>query len=83
MSNASFRDYKFPTSLDMPKIKSILINTIDPGGPFGAKECGEGCTAPVAPSIANAVYNATGVRIHELPITPEKLLKAIKEKDKG
>lgn len=80
MLNPSFRDYKLPTALDMPKIKIILINSNDPDGPFGAKECGEGSTAPVAPSIANAIYNATGVRFHDLPITPEKVLKALKEK---
>jgi len=74
---------KLPTALDMPKIRTIFINTNDPEGPFGAKECGEGSTAPVAPSIANAVYNALGVRFHDLPITPEKVLKAIKKNSLG
>lgn len=81
MKNPSFRDYKLPTALDMPHIEISLVNTIDPGGPFGAKECGEGSTAPVAPSIANAVYNAIGVRLHDLPISPEAVLKALKEKE--
>ena len=81
MKNGSFRDYKLPTALDMPSIDISLINTIDPKGPFGGKECGEGSTAPVAPSIANAIYDAVGVRLHELPISPESVLKALREKN--
>ena len=80
MLNSSFRDYKFPTALDMPKVRIILINTNDPGGPFGAKECGEGSTAPVAPGIANAISNALGIRFYDLPITPEKVIKEIKKR---
>ena len=78
--NSSFLEYKMPTALDMPPIEIDLVYTIDPNNPFGAKECGEGGTAPVAPSIANAVYNAIGVRFHELPITPEAVWMALEKK---
>lgn len=80
MMNPSFRDYRFPTALDMPEIQTIFCGPPDPDGPFGAKECGEGSTAPVAPTITNAISNATGIRFDELPITPEKLWRALKEK---
>jgi CO/xanthine dehydrogenase Mo-binding subunit len=62
-----------PTSLDIPSIETILVETIDPEGPFGAKGVGELPLNMTAAAIANAVYDATGVRIRSLPITPEKL----------
>jgi 4-hydroxybenzoyl-CoA reductase alpha subunit len=77
--NPSFLDYKIPTALDMPAIKSALEPDIDPVGPFGAKEAGEGPIVPVPGAIANAIYDAVGVRITELPITPEKILKALEK----
>jgi len=58
----------------------LEIDTYEPEGPFGAKEAGEGLTNPTAGAIGNAVYNAVGVRITELPITPEKVLRALEEK---
>jgi len=61
---------------------AIAVDTFEPEGPFGAKEAGEGLTSPTAGAIANAVYNAVGVRIRDLPITPEKVLRALKEKGK-
>jgi len=79
--NNNFLDYKIPTSLDTPDIHTNIIETIDPEGPFGAKECGEGAIHPVIPAIANAVYNATGVRITKLPINPEDILRGLKEKN--
>jgi len=60
-----------------------LIEDPDPNGPFGAKEVGQGPLLPVPPAVANAVYNAVGVRIDEVPITPEKVLKALREKSRG
>ena len=75
-----FRDYKVPTSADMPAIKSILVESNEPKGPFGAKGLGELVLVPTAAAIANAIYNAIGVRITELPITPEKILKGLREK---
>ncbi len=73
----SLLDYKIPTSLDTPPIQAIVIETIDAEGPYGAKEAGEGPLNPVVPAIANAVYDAIGVRIDETPITPEKILRAL------
>jgi len=80
--NDGFLDYKIPTVGDIPEIETILIETDDPHGPYGAKGIGEPGLVPTAPAIANAVYNAAGIRIKELPITPEKILKALKEKQK-
>jgi len=81
MLNPSFRDYRFPTALDMPRIQTILCGKPDADGPFGAKEAGEGSTAPVAPAIVNAINSALGVKFHELPVTPERIWRAIKERD--
>jgi xanthine dehydrogenase molybdenum-binding subunit len=82
--NASFVDYKMPLSMDMPEIKTIILEEApDIGGPFGAKGVGEDPIMAIGPAIANAVYDAIGVRIRELPITPEKVLKALREKEKA
>lgn len=78
--NPNFLDYRLFLAPDMPEIQTITVETIDPTGPFGAKEAGEGTTVSPAPAIANAIYDAIGVRIKELPITPEKILEAIEEK---
>lgn len=80
MVNPSFLGYKIPIASEMPSVNSILIETHDPNGPFGAKECGEGPQTSVVPAIANAIYNAIGIRIKDLPITPEKILKGLEEK---
>jgi 4-hydroxybenzoyl-CoA reductase alpha subunit len=80
--NPSIADYKLIRSLDMPETDILEIDTYEPEGPFGAKEAGEGLTNPTAGAIGNAVYKAVGVRIYDLPITPEKVLKALKEKGK-
>jgi len=82
--NPSFMDYKMPTSMDIPlKNKHIFVESMDPDGPFGAKEVGEGASVAIFPALGNAIYDAIGVRIPDLPITPEKVLKAIKEKRQG
>lgn len=78
--NPNFRDYKLLLAPDMPASEVLEIDTYEPEGPFGAKEAGEGLTNPTAGAIANAVYNAVGVRIKDLPITPEKVLRALEEK---
>ena len=70
-----------PSTKDTPPIHSSIIETIDPEGPFGAKECGEGALHPIIPAIANAVYDATGVRVNSLPISSEEVLKGIKLKE--
>jgi CO/xanthine dehydrogenase Mo-binding subunit len=76
--NGNFLDYKIPTSVDTPPIHANIIETIDPEGPFGAKECGEGALHPVIPAIANAIFDAVGVRITKLPISPEDILQKMK-----
>jgi len=73
----SMLEYKSPTTFEMPEIHTFLVETIDPEGPFGAKEVGQGPLLPVIPAVANAVYDAVGVRIDETPITPEKVLRAL------
>jgi 4-hydroxybenzoyl-CoA reductase subunit alpha len=78
--NPSIADYKLIRSLDMPDTKILPIDTYEPEGPFGAKEAGEGLTNPTAGAIGNAVYKAVGVRITDLPITPEKVFRALKER---
>ena len=78
--NNNFLDYKIPTTMDTPDIHANIIETIDPEGPFGAKECGEGALHPVIPAIANAIYDAVGIRITSLPIKSEDVLELIKQK---
>jgi 4-hydroxybenzoyl-CoA reductase subunit alpha len=73
----SILEYKSPTSLDMPDIVTDLIEHPDPAGPFGAKEVGQGPLLPIMPAVANAVAAAVGVRIDEVPITPDKILRAL------
>jgi len=79
----SMLEYKSPTSLDMPDVVTELVEEPDPRGPFGAKEVGQGPLLPIMPAVANAVYDAVGVRIDEVPITPEKIMKALAEKRAG
>jgi xanthine dehydrogenase molybdenum-binding subunit len=74
VQNATFTDYKIVTTTDLPRLDVSFIETYDPAGPYGAKGIGESPLIPVAAAVANAVYNATGVRIPELPMTPERVL---------
>ncbi|MCX6009540.1 MAG: molybdopterin-dependent oxidoreductase [Chloroflexi bacterium] len=78
--NPTFLDYKMPLSTDVPNIKLIDIVTNDPDGPFGAKEASEGSIVSTPPAVVSAIHDATGVWFKELPITPEKVVKALKEK---
>jgi 4-hydroxybenzoyl-CoA reductase alpha subunit len=73
----SILDYKSPTTLETPEIETILVETNDPEGPFGAKEAGQGPLLPLIPAVVNALYDAIGVRIHEIPVTPDKVLRAL------
>ena len=77
--NNDLAEYKLVTAMDMPKVKSIVVESDEPNGPFGAKEVGEGAIMPTIPAILNAVYDAAGVRIYELPLTPERVYTAIQE----
>ncbi len=79
----SMLEYKSPTTMEMCDVKTYLVEDPDPNGPYGAKEVGQGPLLPVPPAVANAVYDAVGVRIDEVPITPEKVLKALKDKSRG
>jgi len=79
----SMLEYKNPTFLEMPPVETILVNTDDPEGPFGAKEAGQGPLLPVIPAVANAVYDAVRVRIDEIPISPDKVLAALERRRKG
>jgi CO/xanthine dehydrogenase Mo-binding subunit len=79
----SLLEYKSLTALDMPEVETILVEDPDPNCPFGAKEVGQGPLLPVMPAVANAIYDAVGVRIDELPITPDKVLKALQLKAQG
>ncbi len=73
----SMLEYKSPTTLDMPEIFTDLIEEPDPAGPFGAKEAGQGPLLPIMPAVANAVFDAVGVRVDEIPVTPEKIVRAL------
>jgi 4-hydroxybenzoyl-CoA reductase subunit alpha len=82
--NPSFVDYKLMRAPDVPlNFNSLMVETYEPEGPYGAKEAGEGLTNPNAGSIANAIFDAVGVRINDMPITPEKILAALEKKKKG
>lgn len=76
--NPSFMGYSLPTANQIPEIDITHVITEDPHGPFGAKETGEGSLDPTTPAVVNAIYNAIGVRIMDLPVTPEKILKGLK-----
>lgn len=78
LANGNFADYTLPTADALPELRSGLVESNDPNGPYGAKGASETAILPGAPAIANAVYDAVGVRITELPITPEKVLAALR-----
>ena len=75
--NGRFTDYKLLTAKDVLPVTPIIVETDDPAGPYGAKGIGEPGCVPSSPAIANAIYDAIGKRINELPMTPERVLKAL------
>jgi 4-hydroxybenzoyl-CoA reductase subunit alpha len=79
----SMLEYKSPTTMEMCDVRTFLVEDPDPNGPFGAKEVGQGPLLPVMPAVVNAIYDAVGVRIDEVPATPEKVLAALRAKAKG
>ena len=79
--NPNLHDYLVPSIGECPEIHSVAVESYEPNGPFGAKEVGEGSLLPVLGAIANAVYDACGVRVTELPITPEKILRGLRARD--
>ncbi len=79
----SMLEYKSLTTKEMPPVETILVETLDPEGPFGAKECGQGPLLPVPPAVANAVHDALDVRLHEVPITPDKIFSGLDKAARG
>ncbi|MBI3267911.1 MAG: molybdopterin-dependent oxidoreductase [Planctomycetes bacterium] len=79
----SLLEYKSPTTLETPDIKTYLIEDPDPNGPYGAKEAGQGPLLPVMPAVLNAVYDALGVRVDEVPLNPQRVLEALRRKADG
>ena len=80
--NCDLAEYKIPTMLDMPPVQAIVVESNEPNGPYGAKEVGEGAIMPVIPAILNAVYDAIGERIYELPLSSERIYMALHNKKK-
>ena len=80
LMNPGLLEYRSPSAVESPEVEAIIVESIDPEGPFGAKECSEGSLAATIPAIANAIYNAVGVRLHESPFTPEQVLAALRAK---
>src|SRR3984957_16224024 len=80
LMNPGLLEYRSPSSVESPEVEPIIVESIDPEGPFGAKECSEGSLAATIPAIANAIYDAVGVRLHESPFTPERVLSALRAK---
>ena len=77
--NDDLAEYKIVTSMDMPRVKAVVVESDEPNGPYGAKEVGEGAIMPTIPAILNAITDAAGVRVHELPLTPERVYHALQE----
>jgi len=80
MLNASFLDYRMPTSLDLPMIETIVVEVPNPGHPYGVRGVGEVPIVPPLAAIGNAISHAVGIRLNDLPMSPPKVLKAIIEK---
>lgn len=83
VANPTMGDYKIPTAVDVPDLSAIIIEGGEPNGPFGAKEVGEGPLCPVIPAILNAIYYACGLRVTQIPITSEIILKGLRAKEKA
>jgi 4-hydroxybenzoyl-CoA reductase subunit alpha len=80
LMNPGLLEYRSPSSVESPEVEAIIVESIDPEGPFGAKESSEGSLAATIPAIANAIYDAVGIRLHEVPFTPERVLAALRAK---
>ncbi len=80
LMNPGLLEYRSPSSVESPDIETAIVESIDPEGPFGAKEAGEGSLAATIPAISNAIYHAVGVRLREAPFTPERILAALRDK---
>ena len=80
LMNPGLLEYRSPSAAESPEIECFIVESIDPEGPFGAKEAGEGSLAATIPAISNAIYDAVGVRLREAPFTPERVLAALRAK---
>lgn len=78
LMNPGLLEYRSPSAVESPEVECIIVESVDPEGPFGAKECSEGSLAATIPAIANAIYDAVGIRLHEAPFTPERVLAALR-----
>jgi 4-hydroxybenzoyl-CoA reductase subunit alpha len=78
LMNPGLLEYRSPSAAESPAIEAIIVESVDPEGPFGAKEAGEGSLAATIPAVANAIYDAVGVRLREAPFTPERVLAALR-----
>lgn len=83
LMNPGMLEYRSPSSTESPEIECIIVESIDPEGPYGAKEASEGSLAAAIPAIANAIYDAVGIRLRESPFTPERVLSALRAKKTG
>jgi len=83
LMNPGLLEYRSPSSVESPHVEPIIVESVDPEGPFGAKECSEGSLAATIPAIANAIYDAVGIRLHESPFTPERVLAALRARNKA
>ncbi len=83
LMNPGLLEYRSPSSVESPEVEAMIVESIDPEGPFGAKECSEGALASTIPAISNAIYDAVGIRLHESPFTPERVLAALRAKRKA
>jgi 4-hydroxybenzoyl-CoA reductase subunit alpha len=81
LMNPGMLEYRSPSSAESPEIECFIVESVDPEGPFGAKECSEGSLAATIPAIGNAIYDACGIRLRETPFTPERVLAALRERD--
>ena len=81
LMNPGLLEYRSPSAVESPEIEPIIVESIDPEGPFGAKECSEGSLAATIPAISNAIYDAVGIRLREVPFTPERVLAALRARD--
>jgi 4-hydroxybenzoyl-CoA reductase subunit alpha len=83
LMNPGLLEYRSPSSAESPEIECFIVESIDPEGPFGAKEAGEGSLAATIPAISNAIYDAIGIRLRECPFSPERILSAIRDRDRA
>ena len=83
LMNPGLLEYRSPSAMESPEVECIIVESVDPEGPFGAKECSEGSLAATIPAISNAIYDAVGVRLREVPFTPERVLSALRAKKDG